>query len=427
MNARTHSLAEPAVTDYFVCASQHDRHIGWLGETLVPAGAVEAAPLDPAALAQRIAGLNPAIVFIDFSGAQVAASAAAAAVRGAHPGLPVVALGTLAEPESALAALRAGVRDFIDVSGAAEDALRITRGLLEHAGGGEPANRHGKLVALLGARAGMGVSTLAANLSVWLHKRGSAGAADGASIGTSSGGAASLGRQTALVDLGLPTGDSALFLNTRCEFHFVEAVRNLRRIDRTFVNTALTRHASGVALTTLPPNLADLREVSYASCVGLLNRLRAFFDQQLVDLGGFSNREFVAQIAAASDEAWLVCDQNVASIVSAVDLLEGLRDAGVDSGKMRLVVNQYDPALSLTPTQIADRLGVALLATLPARRVPIGQAANQGRLIVDTAERDPYVRALEPLAERLAGAAAPRAASGLSALKRFIQPSSRRS
>ncbi|AOK58953.1 fimbrial protein [Burkholderia ubonensis] len=433
MNARTHSLAEPAVTDYFVCASQHDRHIGWLGETLVPAGAVEAAPLDPAALAQRIAGLNPAIVFIDFSGAQAAASAAAAAVRVAHPGLPVVALGTLAEPESALAALRAGVRDFIDVSGAAEDALRITRGLLEHAGGGEPANRHGKLVALLGARAGMGVSTLAANLSVWLHKRGSAGAADGAAIGASSGASsggstASLGRQTALVDLGLPTGDSALFLNTRCEFHFVEAVRNLRRIDRTFVNTALTRHASGVALTTLPPNLADLREVSYASCVGLLNRLRAFFDQQLVDLGGFSNREFVAQIATASDEAWLVCDQNVASIVSAVDLLEGLRDAGVDSGKIRLVVNQYDPALSLTPTQIADRLGVALLATLPARRVPIGQAANQGRLIVDTAERDPYVRALEPLAERLAGAAAaPRAASGLSALKRFIQPSSRRS
>ncbi|AOK16481.1 fimbrial protein [Burkholderia cepacia] len=433
MNARTLSLAEPAVTDYFVCASQHDRHIGWLGETLVSAGTVEAAPLDPAALAQRITGLNPAIVFIDFSRAQGAASAAAAAVRLAHPGLPVVALGTLSEPESALAALRAGVRDFIDVSGAAEDALRITRGLLEHAGGGEPANRHGKLVALLGARAGMGVSTLAANLSVWLHKRGSAGAADGAAIGESSGAssggaAASLGRQTALVDLGLPAGDSALFLNTRCEFHFVEAVRNLRRIDRTFVNTALTRHASGVALTTLPPNLADLRDVSYAACVGLLNRLRAFFDQQIVDLGGFTNHEFVAQIAAASDEAWLVCDQGVASIVSAVDLLEGLRDAGVDIGKIRLVVNQYDATLSLTPAQIAERLGISLLATLPARRVAIGQAANQGRLIVETAERDPYVRALEPLAERLAGAAAaPRAASGLSALKRFIQPSSRRS
>ncbi|MGU7779837.1 fimbrial protein [Burkholderia sp. PU8-34] len=425
MNARTLSLAEPAVTDYFVCASQQDRHVSWLGATLVSAGAVEAAPLEPTALAQRISGHNPAIVFIDFSGAQAAASAAAAAVRLAHPGLPIVALGTLAEPESALAALRAGVRDFIDVSGPADDALRITRGLLEHVGG-EPANRHGKLVALLGARAGMGVSTLAANLAVWLQKRATSGAA--ASGAAAFGATAPHGRQTALVDLGLPAGDSALFLNTRCEFHFVEAVRNLRRIDRTFVNTALTRHASGVALTTLPPNLADLRDVSYASSVGLLNRLRAFFDQQIVDLGGFSNREFVAQIAAATDEAWLVCDQGVASIVSAVDLLEGLRDTGVDIGKVRLVVNQYDPELNLTPGQIAERLGIGLLATLPARRVPIGHAANQGRLIVDTAERDPYVRALEPLAERLTGvAAAPRAVSGLSALKRFIQPLSKRS
>lgn len=168
--------------------------------------------------------------------------------------------------------------------------------------------------------------------------------------------------------------------------------------------------------------------MSYASCVGLLNRLRAFFDQQIVDLGGFSNSEFVAQVTGAADEAWLVCDQGVASIVSAVDLLEGLRDAGVDLGRVRLVVNQYDPALNLTPGQIVERLGVALLATLPARRLPIGHAANQGRLIVDIAERDPYVRALEPLAERLTGVAAtPRAATGLSALRRFIQPSSKRS
>ncbi|WP_323118048.1 fimbrial protein [Burkholderia alba] len=412
MNARTLSLAEPAVTDYFVCASSQDEHVRWLAQTLVSAGAVEGSTLDPAALAQRIAGLNPALVFIDFSGDRAAAaSTAAAAVRAAHPGLPIVALGSLAEPESALAALRAGVRDFVDFSASADDALRITRGLLDHIS--EPASRHGKVTVLLGARAGMGVSTLAANLSVLLQKR-----------------SAGQGRQTALVDLGLPAGDGALFLNTRCEIHFVEAVRNLRRFDRTFVNTALARHASGVALTTLPPNLADLRDVSYASCVGLLNRLRAFFDHQIVDLGGFSNREFVAQVTSVADEAWLVCDQGVASVVSAVELLDGLRDAGIGTDLIRLVVNQYDPALGLASAQIAERLGLPLAATLPARRVPIGHAANQGKLIVEASERDPYVRALEGLAERLSSSTAAhgqRTASGLLALKRFIQHSSKRS
>ena len=421
MNGRTESLCEPAVTDYFVCASSQDRHVRWLADTLVSAGAVEAASLEPGALAQRITGLNPALVFIDFSEGSAAASAAAAAVRASYPGLPVVALGSLAQPESTLAALRAGVRDFIDVSASAEDALHTTRGLLAHVG--EPVSRHGKLVTLLGARAGMGVSTLAANLAVWLQKHAAVTGTDAVPAG-----GAAVGRQTALVDLGLPAGDGALFLNTRCEFHFVDAVHNLRRIDRTFVNTALTRHSSGVALTTLPADLGGLRDVSYAACVGLLNRFRAFFDQQVVDLGGFSNHEFVAQIAASADEAWLVCDQGVASIVSAADLLTGLRDTGVDVDRVRLVVNQYDPALDLTPAQIAERLGLSLVGTLPSRRVAIGHAANQGRLIVDAAERDPYVRALESLAARLPGVAtSSRPAAGLSVLKRFIQPSSKRS
>ncbi|MDC6133073.1 fimbrial protein, partial [Burkholderia gladioli] len=94
MNARTQSLAEPAVTDHFICASTRVEHVRWLAQTLVSTGAVESSPLEAAALTQRIGGLNPALVFIDFAGDQAAASTAVAAVRTAYPGLPVVALGT---------------------------------------------------------------------------------------------------------------------------------------------------------------------------------------------------------------------------------------------------------------------------------------------------------------------------------------------
>lgn len=116
MNARTYSLAEPAVTDHFVCATSVAEHVHWLSQSLVSAGAVEGVPLDGAALSQRIGVLNPALVFIDFSGDCAAASTVVAAIRVAHPGVPVVALGSLAQPEGALAALRAGVRDFVDFS-----------------------------------------------------------------------------------------------------------------------------------------------------------------------------------------------------------------------------------------------------------------------------------------------------------------------
>jgi pilus assembly protein CpaE len=173
------------------------------------------------------------------------------------------------------------------------------------------------------------------------------------------------------------------------------------------VHTALSHHASGLAVTTLPPDLAELRQVSYGASIGLLNRLRAFFDQQIVDLGGFPNSEFIGNAVQAADETWLVCDQSVASIVSAAAVLETLEAGVVDRerlrSKLRLVVSKHDRELGLDAQQIAQRLNLELLATLPERRVALGRAANQGQLLAETTPRDPYVRALEGLLERLDG------------------------
>ena len=58
-----------------------------------------------------------------------------------------------------------------------------------------------------------------------------------------------------------------------------------------------------------------MREVSYSSSIGLLNRLRAFFDQQIIDLGGFANSEFIACTSVqAADDNWLSGDPIRASV-----------------------------------------------------------------------------------------------------------------
>ncbi|SPB15465.1 response regulator receiver protein [Caballeronia novacaledonica] len=381
--------AASAPPSRFLCASPDAARHDWLQRTLAGAGAVEAAPCDAAGLVARIGESAPAIVFVDFSAAANASTLAHAA-RDAFPDVPIVALGTLATPAPALAALRAGVRDFADIDGPSGDVRAIAQRLIDERprSCGEPRSRDGKLTVLLGARIGVGVSTLAANLAVSLQRRG-----------------LHAGRATALLDLGLPAADSALLLDMRCELHFVDAVRNLRRFDDTFVNTAFARHASGLALTTLPADLAEMRAISFASAVSLLNRLRAYFDHQIVDLGGFSNAEFVTQTLQAADEAWLVCDANVASAVSAMSLLDALRPADEDTplAKIGLVVNKFDAALNFGADQLAQRLNLPLVGVLPERAQALGRAVNQGRLLADCAGRDPYVRALAPLVARLDG------------------------
>ncbi|MFT4435201.1 fimbrial protein [Caballeronia sp. 15715] len=413
MNARVHSLTDVDAAPSgvrFLCVCSDAGRRAWLARALGALGAIEHVPFDAVALMPKISTLGATMVFIDFARAPLeapessiaSATAMASAVHDAFPGVAIVALGSLQQSASAIAALRAGVRDFIDVEGEPGEALRIAKQLIEQASRSTKtehvANRHGHMTVLLGARVGMGVSTLAANLAVRVQKRGAAAL-----------------KTSALLDLGIPAADSSVLLDTQSEFNFVDAVRNLRRFDQTFVHTAFGRHASGLAVTTLPADLTAMREVSYASAVNLVNRLRTFFDHQIIDLGGFTNLEFVAQMVRTADNVWLVCDPNVASVVSAVELLEGLRvhdantrlpkdrEAAEAPQKLHLIVNKFDPALQFGAEQIAERLGLPLLAVLPARAQALGRAVNQGRLLADVAERDAYVRALDPLVARLGG------------------------
>ena len=407
-------------------ASSDPAHVFWLSASLQSAGALEASAPDSTSVIQMISVINPSILFLDFTGEQgVKSTELAASVRLTFPDLPIIALGAMTDAGSALAALRAGVRDFVDAKGSPDEALRITRDVLMNLS--DVIARRGRLTALLGARIGMGVSTLAANLAYLLQVHHP----DPATQESPTPQRRVTDRSVALLDLGLPANDGTLHLNTHCDFNFVDAVRNVRRVDQTFVHTALSRHTSGLALMTLPFDLAEMREVSFSGAIGLVNRLRSFFDQQVVDLGGFSNSAFTAHLARAADEVWLVCDQGVASIVSAIAQLDELKGLDVDVSRIRLIVNKFDPGMSLSPEQIAERLQLPLTAVIPARAVPLGKAMNQGHLLAESTERDPYVRALDVLIERLQPSDTPRTSqrAGIGArlhLGRFLSPTKKR-
>ncbi len=256
----------------------------------------------------------------------------------------------------------------------------------------------------------MGCSTLEAHLSQ-LGQEMSVGSVDDkparlakAAAGKDDKVDTSLLGHVALLDLGLPSGDGLLYLNTQSQFSFAEAVQNLRRFDETLVHTALSHAPSGLAVLPLPLDLGDMRSVAAADALALTDRLRAFFDLIVADLGGFSNPAFVASLVRAADEVWLVVDQSVGAIVSLASMLRDLEEKGVDRGHLHLVLNRYDPRYGMAADQIAKRFDVPLLATLPDRPLAMLSATNQGKLILDTARGDPYVRALQPLVERLLSA-----------------------
>jgi len=391
MNAPRDAFPETG-TETYLFASDNGGHIAWLTDALGRQGAVVAIAPDTDTLDERIALLGPQALFVDFSPDQAAAAARLhQRLKRDWPTLPVLAAGASTAPAAMLAALRAGVDDFVDVAAPPADAVRTLRALLERRRSLQGGTR-GCTLALLGARAGIGTTTLAASLALTLQEllnrapRPAAGAAR---------------HGVALLDLGLPARDALLYMDTPSSFSFVDGVRNLRRLDQTLLHSALAHHASGVALLPLPASLAQVREISHAESVALIKRLGDFFDFQIADLGGFSTIDFMAQTVREADCTWVVCDQSIGAIVATASMLQELRGRGLPMERFSLVVNQFDGQVGLSARDIAERLDLPLRHVLPARRAPLLAAASRGEMLVRSARSDPYTQAVAGMARTL--------------------------
>jgi len=398
MNAPRDNLPETGAETYLF-ASPNDGHITWLTDALGKLGTVVVLPADAKSIDERITLLSPSAVFLDFSGdnAQAAADLNQRLKRD-WPALAVLATGVSAEPPSMLAALRAGVDDFIDMAAPPSDAIHTLHKLLDRRSSTQAGTR-GCTLALLGARAGIGVTTLATSLSLVLNDQLTQGQAQPHTPGQPPARSARHG--VALLDLGLPARDGLLYLDTQSGFSFVDGVRNLRRLDQTLLHTAFAHHSSGVAVLPLPANLAQVREISHADSVALVKRLGDFFEFQIADLGGFSTIDFVAQTAKAANRSWVVCDQSIGAIVSTAAMLKELRTRGIETNQMSLVVNKFDSHVGLSAKDIADRLELPLHHVIPARSAQLLSAASRGEILVRTARNDPYSQAVSGLARGL--------------------------
>lgn len=321
------------------------------------------------------------LVFLDFSPSHTGRSASLAKqLTSTRPELALVAVGNSAAADSVLSALRAGVRDFIDLSNAHLEAAAIVQKAL--ASGHPPAASHsptsrGKLVVLLGARAGVGTSCAAVNLALLAQR------AYGAE------------RKTLLLDFGIPVADASLYLGQKKEFDLLQAINSLNRIDETFIASAFARHSSGFTLLPMPSQAERMREIAYSDVMSLLDVMRGFFPLQLADLGGCSDPDFVAAMVRNADEVILVSDPSVGAIVSARTLLQALAERGVIVSKLQLLLSKHDEALALTAADVAKRLGIQPMGELPHCHVPMLQAINQGRALAEVAPIDAYVLALE--------------------------------
>ncbi|CAM4181727.1 pilus assembly protein CpaE [Kerstersia similis] len=347
----------------------------------------------------------PQLLFLDFLAAQQEGTAAALAQLAGNrwPGVPRVALGSVDAPGCAIAALRAGVSDFVDPGNAVE-LRQVTERLLKQASFVRQAPavmpRSGRLVLVLGSRPGVGCSTVAVHWAGLLQQN----LWREACLARGSGKAGVLTQEqvlglpteqrVALLDMGWPLNDALLYAGQHGSFDFAEAASNLHRLDRTLLDSALALDRRGVALLPLPRKPERMAHVSAEDSLALVRRLMELFGYLIVDAGGLGNLDFLAELVHLADEVCVMADQGVSALVALHDLLADLEQRGAPvSERMSLLLNRYGERNGLEAEPIAKRFRLRLRGALPERTAPLMLAQGQGLLLDETEPRDPWMQA----------------------------------
>ena len=158
--------------------------------------------------------------------------------EGTSGHVPIIMLTAEREVEQKVRGLRAGADDYLikpfhpaELHGPDQEPARPVRA----AGDARRAGRRsGRVLALYGAKGGVGTTTIAINAAIALHRE--------------------LGRKVCLVDGNLQFGDHRVFLDLGLDKKSIVDIVTAPTIDVDLIRQVMVKHDSGVDLLLAPPS-----------------------------------------------------------------------------------------------------------------------------------------------------------------------------
>jgi pilus assembly protein CpaE len=315
---------------------------------------------------------QPHIVVVDLR-KEAKIPAALAALRRQHPQTGVIIIASSMDPVLILDAMRSGVNECVaEPLSVSEVEAAVTR-LVAH----RRAAVQGQVIAFIGAKGGVGTTTMAVNVATALSKiRGS---------------------RTLLIDLHLSYGDAAVFLGAEPRFSIVDALENTHRLDLSFLEGLVAETKAGPeVLASSERPLAGGAETTRIHT--LLDFVAAQYQYTVLDVPRSDASALDALTSATA--IVVVANQEVATIRSAARIATSLRQRyGRD--KVQIVVTRYDERSEISHEDIERVVGSKVKNTVPSDYRLAIQALNKGRPLV--LDASPLAHSFTALARELTG------------------------
>jgi pilus assembly protein CpaE len=291
----------------------------------------------------------------------------------------VVVLNTSADPETILAAIRAGANEYLYPP--LEAGLRKA---LERMAG-ERAKRpvrnrpRSRTLGFLSAKGGCGATTIACHVAVELQRV--------------------TGQEILLADFDLDAGIVGFLMKTKTPYTLLDAVQNIHRLDLSYWKALISNGQAKLEVIPAPAAAAIKRSLDPEPFRQVLNFAQTAYDWIVADLG----RNLTAlsmSVLEDVDDVFLVATLDLPALHQAKQVAQMLMDSGHSQNRLHLILNRMPKRADFTPEEVQKILGLPVYQTLPNDYPELFEAYAHGTLLPNSSELGQY---FAKLAMKIAG------------------------
>jgi pilus assembly protein CpaE len=288
------------------------------------------------------------------------------------------------QPDVALQAMRAGVRDILSpLADVPSIRAQLERACQAFAARQRTATQpvekqNGLVIGVFSPKGGVGKTTIATNLAVGLGRLAP--------------------MSVVIVDLDLQFGDVATGLYLNPEYSVLDAVSGAATQDSMVLKAFLTAHPSSIYALCGPRNPADADRISSEQITRLIRQLALEFRYVVVDTGPGLTEPSLAALEQCTDAVW-VTGMDVPSVRGLRSGLDVLNKLNLLPETRHVVLNFADTKTGLSVQDIEATLAAPVDVSIP-RSKAITLATNRGVPLLQDKVRDPATKSLNDLVQR---------------------------
>lgn len=305
----------------------------------------------------------PDVVFLDLPRDHEPYFALAAHLRRIRPAIKLVAVSAMvpASHQLLLEAMRNGVQDFLSKP---VDSFALKEILARFAQDLETTDRPSldKLIVVMGAKGGVGATTVTVNLGVQLSTYAR--------------------KRVVLLDFARPLGNAHLLLDLHPRFSIRDAVENLDRLDSHFFAGLLTPHKTKLELLGGATQAEEWQTISVAPLERVVNVAQNSSDIVLLDMGSQFSSEW-SPILRMARMILIVAEANVPALWTLERRLLALKGFGIEPERVRIIINRWHKGDDEVLKSVQKEISRPIFACLPNDFRKASEAVNLGAPLIE--------------------------------------------